>query len=680
MKKFKKKIYLGLVVGVSMFGLMSHTKQVNADTRQKEMIMNQLDESQGEYVPNEIIVSLKATQRISTEKNKPQNLLGVNIMVEKDLTLRTNENDYNKRDQVLLVKLSEEISVEEAVRTFNASDMVNYAEPNYVVEIEPLNDVEEPKVNDQLEDRSIIPNDPNWSKQGNLRDISMPTAWEETKGSKDVKVAVIDSGIDYQHEDLSENVDASLGYDFFDEDSDPMDTMGHGTHIAGIIGAQTNNEVGVAGINWDVTMVPIRVFGSSGSTNVAILSEAINYATQKGFPIINFSIGSLGYSSTEEEAIKNYPGLFVASAGNNGIDTTDTPHYPSSLDIPNIIAVGNSSGHERSSTSNYSKTGVDLFAPGTQVFSTVPGFTQYSYMSGTSMAAPHVTGSAALALSLNPDLSSDELKKIILNSVDSFYELSDLCVTGGNLNTSNVVRPLTGKITASNISLSLNSEWSDEIAKEMCHIHWINQSGEDLTDQVVVLKNEVDTSNFGDYEVVFASPDLTDQISVTVTIPRLRELTLGKEEATIDIGSAWDSAIAIDTFQVKAVDDFGNDITDQVQVTTNANIDTINSIQSVIIFEVPELDLAQAGTLYITAKNSSIEGLREVRINQGTEWSSSNAKEICNITATNPEGVDVTEAVRVIEDNVNPNEIGTYNVQFQVGYDGPKLSTTVIVE
>lgn len=507
----------------------------------------------------------------------------------------------------------------------------------------------------------------------------MPTAWEETKGSKDVKVAVIDSGIDYQHEDLSENVDASLGYDFFDEDSDPMDTLGHGTHVAGIIGSQTNNEVGVAGVNWDVTMVPIRVFGSSGIADVSVMIEAINYATQKGFPIINFSVGSLGYSSAEEEAIKNYPGLFVAAAGNYGADTTNQPFYPASLDIPNIISVGNSDGRVRFSSSNYSKTGVDLFAPGTLVYSTVPG-SGYLYKSGTSMATPHVTGSAALALSLNPDLSADELKKLILNSVDSFYELSDLCVTGGRLNTSNVVRPLTGKITASNISLSLNSEWSDEIAKEMCHVQWINQSGEDLTDQVVVLKNEVDTSNFGDYEVVFASPDLTDQISVTVTIPRLRELTLGKEEATIDIGSAWNSAIAIDTFQVKAADDFGNDITDQVQVTTNANIDTINSTQSVIIFEVSELDLAQAGTLYITAKNSSIEGLREVRINQGTEWNSSIAKEICNITATNPEGVDVTEAVKVIEDNVNSNEIGTYNVQFQVGYDGPVFSTTVVVE
>lgn len=680
MKKFKKKIYLGLVVGVSMFGLMSHTKEVNADTQQKEMIMSQLGESQREYVPNEVIVSLKATQRISTEKNKPQNLLGVNIMVEKDLTLRTNESDYNQRDQVLLVRLSEEISVEEAVRTFNTSDMVNYAEPNYVVELEPLNDVEEPKVNDQLENRSIIPNDPNWSKQGNLRDISMPIAWEETKGSKDVKVAVIDSGIDYQHEDLSENVDASLGYDFFDEDSDPMDTMGHGTHIAGIIGAQTNNEVGVAGVNWDVTMVPIRVFGSSGVAAVAVMIEAINYATEKKFPIINYSMGSLGYSSAEEEAIKNYPGLFVAAAGNNGIDTTDQPFYPASLDIPNIISVGNSTGYKRYFNSNYSKTGVDLFAPGTQVYSTVPGYLKYSYKTGTSMATPHVTGSAALALSLNPDLSIEELKKIILNSVDPFYELSDLCLTGGRLNTNNVVRQVAGKLTASNITLSLNSEWSDEIAKEMCHVQWIDQSGEDLTDQVVVLKNEVDTSNFGDYEVVFATPDLTDQLAVTVTIPRLRALTLGKGTATIDIGSAWDSNIAIDTFQVKAIDDLGNDITDQVQVTINANIDTIISTEATIKFEVPELGLADLGVLNITAKNSTIEGLKEVRINQGTQWNSALAKEICNITAANPDGVDVTEAVKVIEDNVNPNEIGTYNVQFKVGLDGPKFSTTVIVE
>ncbi|WP_240731221.1 S8 family serine peptidase [Enterococcus durans] len=300
--------------------------------------------------------------------------------------------------------------------------------------------------------------------------------------------------------------------------------------------------------------------------------------------------------------------------------------------------------------------------------------------SGTLMATPHVTGSAALALSLDPDLSTDELKKIILNSVDSFYELSDLCLTGGRLNTNNVVRQVTGKLTSSNITLRLNSEWSDEIAKEMCHVDWIDQSGNDLTDQVVVLKNEVDTSNFGDYEVVFASPDLTDQISVTVTVPRLRKLTLGKETATIDIGSAWDSVIAIDTFQVKAIDDFGNDVTNQVQVTINADIDTINSIQAVIKFEVPELGLAQIGRLNITAKNSTINGLNEVSIEQGTEWNNSSAKEICNITATNPDGIDVTEAVKVIEDNVNSNEIGSYKVKFQLGFDGPKFSTTIIVE
>ncbi|MDU5602821.1 MAG: hypothetical protein E6036_04880, partial [Enterococcus faecium] len=100
----------------------------------------------------------------------------------------------------------------------------------------------------------------------------------------------------------------------------------------------------------------------------------------------------------------------------------------------------------------------------------------------------------------------------------------------------------------------------------------------------------------------------------TVTVPRLRKLTLGKETATIDIGSAWDSVIAIDTFQVKAIDDFGNDVTNQVQVTINADIDTINSIQAVIKFEVPELSLAQIGRLNITAKNSTINGLNEVSI------------------------------------------------------------------
>lgn len=131
---------------------------------------------------------------------------------------------------------------------------------------------------------------------------------------------------------------------------------------------------------------------------------------------------------------------------------------------------------------------------------------------------------------------------------------------------------------------------------------------------------------------------------------------------------------------MKAIDDFGNDVTNQVQVTINADIDTINSIQAVIKFEVPELGLAQIGRLNITAKNSTINGLNEVSIEQETEWNNSSAKEICNITATNPDGIDVTEAVKVIEDNVNSNEIGSYKVKFQLGFDGPKFSTTIIVE
>jgi subtilisin family serine protease len=271
-----------------------------------------------------------------------------------------------------------------------------------------------------------------------LQKIEMPTAWNKTTGSKNVKVAVIDSGVDYKHADLAANVDVSLGYDFVDNDADPQDGKGHGTHVAGTIGAKANNGLGVPGINWNVTMVPIRILNNEGTGSVSNIVKGINWATQKKIPIANYSISGDNYSSSIETAIKNYPGLFVGTAGNKGDSLESTPRYPSALIISNMITVGNSDQQdERYSSSGYSKTKVDLFAPGRKIYSTIPG--GYGTKTGTSMAAPHVAGSAALALAQNPNLTTSQLKNKILNSVDKKASLSEFCQTGGRLNTAKLL-------------------------------------------------------------------------------------------------------------------------------------------------------------------------------------------------------------------------------------------------
>jgi subtilisin family serine protease len=161
---------------------------------------------------------------------------------------------------------------------------------------------------------------------------------------------------------------------------------------------------------------------------------------EKNIPLTNYSIQSTGYNHSIEQAINNYPGLFVACAGNYSHDYSTLPIYPASLDISNMITVGNSNAQdERSSSSSYSKTGVNLFAPGEDIYSTILN-NRYKFDTGTSMATPHVTGSAALALSQNRDLTTEELKNNILDSVDKAETLQNLCQTGGRLNTYSLLK------------------------------------------------------------------------------------------------------------------------------------------------------------------------------------------------------------------------------------------------
>jgi subtilisin family serine protease len=275
-------------------------------------------------------------------------------------------------------------------------------------------------------------------------------------GSEDVVVAVIDSGVDYEHPDLEDNmwtnseeiagnskdddgngyVDDVYGYDWIDSDSDPMDDNSHGTHVAGIIGAVGDNSLGVTGVSPEVSIMALRFMDADGNGTTSGVAQAITYAADNGADIINASFAGTSSSVLMEEAIEYASDkgvLFVAAAGNSGEDNDATPSYPASYDIDNILAVAaTDSDDELASFSNYGETSVDMAAPGVSILSTVPG-EDYETMSGTSMATPHVAGAAAVLLAEKPNLSVKRLRGLLKNKGRKLDSLADSTATGRRL-------------------------------------------------------------------------------------------------------------------------------------------------------------------------------------------------------------------------------------------------------
>lgn len=324
---------------------------------------------------------------------------------------------------------------------------------------------------------SVSPNDPSFSQLWGMNntgqnagspdaDIDAPEAWEFSTGSADVVVAVIDTGVDSNHLDLRDNiwanpaeiagngidddangfVDDRQGWDFYADDNVPYDETGHGTHVSGTIGATGNNGIGVAGACWDVSIVPVRFLGPyGGSTSDGI--DSINYSTALGVDLTSNSWGGGSYSSLLEGAITNANTagiLFVAAAGNDSLNNDSSPHYPSSYTSPNIISVASTTATDAlSSFSNYGRVSVDLAAPGTSIYSTVPG-NLYATYSGTSMATPHVSGALALLRSMAPGLDHLQLKQHLLANVDPISALTSVTSSGGRLNLAKAAALLAG--------------------------------------------------------------------------------------------------------------------------------------------------------------------------------------------------------------------------------------------
>jgi len=297
-------------------------------------------------------------------------------------------------------------------------------------------------------------------------DIDAETAWQKTVGSKDIVIGVIDTGFDYTHPDLVDNVwtnpgeiagdgidndnngyiDDVHGWDAYDNDGDPMDTGGHGTHVSGTIGASGNNGIGVSGVNHEVSIVGCRFLGPGGGATsgaIACLDYMLGMKNSGvNIKVTNNSWGGGGYSSALEAAIQanNDAGiLFVAAAGNGGYNNDNANYYPANYQVDNVLVVASTTNKDKmSGFSQWGLTTVDMGAPGSDIVSTYPG-TGYYWLSGTSMASPHVAGAAALIASIDSDVSIAEMKEILMSSGDPMSDLAGKTVSGKRLNIANAV-------------------------------------------------------------------------------------------------------------------------------------------------------------------------------------------------------------------------------------------------
>ena len=283
-------------------------------------------------------------------------------------------------------------------RELSAQPGVRYAEPDKTVHL------------------AMASNDPGFIHQWGLSRIGAPAAWDVTRGAA-VKVAVLDTGVDYNHEDLIGRVDTAGGYDFVNNDSDALDDNGHGTHVAGIVSATLNNGIGVASVAPSATIIPVKVMNAIGTGSTAGVASGIVWAANHGAKVINLSLESGQDSVAIEDAVQyavSKDCVVVAAAGNEGASAVA---YPAAG--PDVIGVGWTDENDiRSVFSNYG-AGVDITAPGSSILSTIlfaPLGSGYGLMSGTSMAAPHVAGVVALIRAKNPTWNRAMVERQLLGT------------------------------------------------------------------------------------------------------------------------------------------------------------------------------------------------------------------------------------------------------------------------
>ncbi|MGF2615761.1 peptidase S8 [Rossellomorea vietnamensis] len=361
--KIKKIAALSLAASLAIFpsfGGSAFAKDSNPLENAPKNSAVKVNLEKGSYAKGEVIVKFKDSVSKSKEGSELKKL-GASEVTDSDAV----KSDY----KVLKVG-----NVEAVVKALSKNPNVEYAEPNYNFA------------------STWTPNDTYYQGyQYGPQNTYTNLAWDVTRGSSSQEIAILDSGVDYNHPDLASKT--IRGYDFVDNDYYPMDLNGHGTHVAGTAAAITNNSRGVAGMAPNTKILAVRVLDANGSGSLNDIADGIRYAADQGAEVINLSLGCDCNTTTLENAVNyawNKGSVVIAAAGNDGVSTTFEP-----ASYSNVIAVGAvDSRDRRASFSNYGSW-VDVTAPGVDIASTVPN-NGYSYMSGTSMASPHVAGLAGL--------------------------------------------------------------------------------------------------------------------------------------------------------------------------------------------------------------------------------------------------------------------------------------------
>lgn len=396
-----------------------------------------------------------------------------------------------------LIELPLGMGIKKAAKRYKFYPKVEIAEPNYYIRA-----------------TATTPNDTNFSKLWGLNntgqtvngasgtndaDMDAPEAWDTTTGSSDVVVAVIDTGIDIDHEDLSGNlwtnssetagdsidndsngyVDDVIGWDFVNDDNDPDDDNDHGSFVGGIIGAIGNNNKGVCGVSWTVKIMPLKILGSNGIGTTANAISAINYAADKNIKVINASWSSISFSNPLKSAIEDSNALFITAAGNDGdgdqsagwdIDIAGQEIYPASYNSSNVLAVASIDQDDAFlDFSNYGTTSVDVAAPGKDIYSSNKD-DAYGFSDGTSASCAYASGLAGLVLAAKSTLTTDEVKSQIINTVDIKSNLTGKVASGGRINANSAITAPAVPISFSASTASstqVNLSWTDTSTNEL---------------------------------------------------------------------------------------------------------------------------------------------------------------------------------------------------------------------
>ena len=416
-----------------------------------------------ESIPGEFLVKMKnhpaAMQLMSTTEQLSAHL-----------------NSYVKSKiisaNIVVVKRASFEDQDSAIEILKQSPFVEYVEPNYIYHVKK-SPIEVGYVN-----LWGLHNIGQTDKDGSVGtpgvDIGAEKAWDITTGSAKVLVAVIDTGIDYTHPDLVQNVwtnpgetgrdsqgqdkakngidddgngyiDDVHGMNFVDSTAptgDPADDHGHGSHCSGTIGGYSTSGQGIVGVNWKVKIVAAKFLDASGGGSLEGAIMAIDYASKVGAKVMSASWGGPGFSQALQDAVDRATkagAIFIAAAGNDAADNDQTPSYPASFPLDDLVSVAAIDNQGNlASFSNFGAKSVHLAAPGVNIYSSVKGG-GYDTWSGTSMAAPHVSGVAALVLSREPGLSNADLKQRLISTTRALPSLSGKVVSGGMVNAYNAV-------------------------------------------------------------------------------------------------------------------------------------------------------------------------------------------------------------------------------------------------